>query len=116
MESSKENLSFGERTKSRYKKAIAEQGTGIRDRFKSIIEELSSQGAAGLQVWWNDDHQDEIKVTTKRIRYHGHLAKVYIDRGTVDFSQICRWLGEEGFTVNDWGDKYKLAGYIMWNK
>jgi hypothetical protein len=116
MESSKENLSFGERTKSCYKKAIAEQGMSIQDRFKSIIEEFSSQGAAGLQVWWDNDYNEEIKVTTKRIRYHGLLAKVYIDHGTVDFSQICRWLSEEGFTVDYWGDTCELAGYIMWDK
>lgn len=113
MESSKENLSFGERAKASYKKAIAEQGTGIRDRLKYIIEDLSSRGAAGIQVWWDIDYIEEVKVINKRKRYHGNLARVDIDRVTVDFSQICRWLNDEGFEVDDWGDSQELAGYIM---
>ena len=116
MTEQKENLSFAERTMVIYEKAVAEQSMSIQDRFKSIIEELSSRGAAGLQVWWNIDHHKEIKVIPKRTRYHGRLAKVYIDRVTVDFSQICRWLSNEGFTVNYLGDTDELAGYIMWNK
>lgn len=116
MSEPKENLSFAERTKASYKKAVAEQCPDLKSRIKSLIEEVASRGAPGLQVWWDIDYQEEIKVANKRIRYHGNFAQVYIDRVTVDFSQICRWLSDEGFEVKDLGDDYGLAGYIMWNK
>lgn len=88
MTESKEDLSFADRIRANYEKVILEQGTGIKDRFKTIIEDVSNRGASGLQVWNDRTLSDEIRVNSTRSRYHGLCVKVYIDPVVVDFKQL----------------------------
>ena len=111
----KGDLSFADRIRANYKKVILEQGTSIKDRFKTIIEDVSNRGAAGLQVWNDRTLSDEIRVNSTRSRYHGLYVKVYIDPAVVDFKQLASWLQDEGFFVDVWNHE-SFAGSILWDR
>ena len=115
MTESQEDLSFAERIRANYKKVLLEQGTSIKDRFKTIIEDVSNRGASGLQVWKDRAISEEIRVNSTRSRYHGLCVKVYIDPVVVDFKQLASWLQDEGFCVDVW-DHERFAGSIFWDR
>ena len=52
MTESQEDLSFAERVKANYRKAVAKLDGDILTRFKAIIEDVSSRSASGLHVYY----------------------------------------------------------------
>ena len=116
MTESKEDLSFAERIRANYKKAVARLDGGILTRFKAIIEDVSSRGASGLHVYYAASYRtnEAVSLYDDCPNYYGCLAKAYIDRAAVDFKQIAEQLSKEGFAVDVWTSSSIYAGWISW--
>lgn len=116
MTESKEDLSFAERIRANYKKAVARLDGDILTRFKAIIEDVSSRGASGLHVYYAASYRnaEAVSLFDDCPNYYGYPAKVYIDRAAVDFKQITEQLSKEGFNVESGFNSSIYAGWISW--
>lgn len=116
MTESKEDLSFAERIRANYKKAVARLDGDILTRFKAIIEDVSSRGASGLHVYYAASYRTDeaVSLYDDYPNYYDYPAKVHIDRAAVDFKQIAEQLSKEGFAVSVWTTSSIYAGWISW--
>lgn len=116
MTESKEDLSFAERIRANYKKAVARLDGDILTRFKAIIEDVSSRGASGLHVYYAASYRTDeaVSLFDDCPNYYGCPAKVRIDRTAVDFKQITEQLSKEGFAVEVFTTGNVYAGWISW--
>lgn len=116
MTESQEDLSFAERIRANYKKAVARLDGDILTRFKVIIEDVSSRGASGLHVYYAASYRNEkaLRLFDDSPSYYGCPAKIYIDRAAVDFKQISEQLSKEGFATEAWTSGNVYAGWISW--